>query len=516
VVQNVGGLAGRLAHAEVSNISVDMTVAFLDGAEEDLPSGELDRRLTIPPNGSRLSTVGLLTGSGSNVTASTITTTGTIQSEVKVSTVGGVAGTWRESSTLSQSRADVAIRVGGGARNVTPQLESVAGIGGIFGSLSDSEANEVAATGLINIQLAADAGINTTVNSLGGFVGATFDGSSMSDILVSTTTTISIHNPNNEPTVSVSEIGGVLGRAGALRNTEESQLSDDLPPEVARGLAVGGIDLSGVSAPTDPVNVNAFIGRRATVLEPAVSDSYWGVTQYPSLTDAFAEGKTDEALGSLSTYANWSIAPSWNQGDTTWGLCQSPKPSLPFLQWMTASNPCSVTGATTSPESSVQRAGTEPGKMQVGPIQFTFGARVGDAVAGTATSASGSGMMPGSTVQKEVRSTPTMVSQVTVQAGGDFQLTGALPNLAEGNHRFIINGLDGFGTPWQVTLPFGVDTNGRFAWIGSPTFSQGALLAATGPPVSGSSVFLAGAVFVLAGLALLYRRRHWTGQKSVR
>ncbi len=502
VLQAVGGLAGDLNHAEVTNITIDVSIAFLDRSPEEVVPGELDRRVTLPPAGSRLASVGLLSGKAADTSASDISVTGAIRSEVSTNGVAGISGVWFDSS-LSQGQSDVAIEVGGGAENIAPRGLSVRNMGGAFGSLFDSTVTTTFAAGSIDLLLAADPDDQTEVEVLGGLVGRASN-ASLSDILVATETTIVIVNPDEHDTVSVSGVAGVLGVAGDRQETGARA------PQVTRSLAIGSLSLAGIPAPTTPEGVGAFVGKVVSDKDPRVTDSYWAATGYPSTTP-FGAAKTDEELRELDTYTGWSILPAWAQAETTWGICQQPEPSLPFLQWMTASDPCLAEESSATAGSATRQSVTRVEVFSVGPVQITFDARVGDVVAGTTSSAWGDSMLPNSSLRKEVRSTPTLIFQTTVSPDGNFLIAGVLPAMTPGSHTLLTSGVDSAGTPWVVSVPFRVDSSGRFSWIGEPTFSTGALLAATGPAVSASLVLLAGLLTALTGGALVYARRYKTG-----
>lgn len=497
VLTNIGGLVGDIFHAHVSNVSIDMSISFLDSSpQEPPPAGELNRIVTLPPNGSSFSNVGLLAGRAESVTASTISTTGKIRSEVWTTAVGGIAGVWQD-STLQKGQSDTAIEVGGGVENVAPTVDLVQSIGGAFGSFFESSANEVLVTGSVDLTLAAyEEGAGTTrISAIGGFVGGSFE-ATISDSLVSTAIAISLFNPDADDTVEVSGVAGVIGRAGDRRDPETPA------PTINRSLAIGELSISDI--PEGATNhVGAFIGEKVSKQAPSVNNSFWATESYSTHTDSFGEGLSESELKLLSTYTNWSILPRWSPAEATWGICQESNAFLIYLQWTKSSEPCGNQSLGSSSESVSRQA--QPGEVpfRVGPLEMTFSAKVGDPVAGTTASAWATAMLPDSVVRKEVRSSPMTISVVTVSSQGDFLISGVLPEMNPGSHRLWISGINDGRAPWVVSLPFEVDANGRFSWIGPPTFSHGPQLAATGPSNTPIAVGLSSGLLIAIGLYLL-------------
>jgi hypothetical protein len=120
--------------------------------------------------------------------------------------------------------------------------------------------------------------------------------------------------------------------------------------------------------------------------------------------------------------------------------------------------------------------------------------------AGRQVTLSGSGYLPGSSVDLYVYSTPVKLGTTTADAHGAFSATVALPeNLAAGTHHLVAAGVDQGGSPRYLVLA--VTVAGERAAITAGLASTGA---APLPLLGGAAVLL------LAGttLVLLGRRRH--------
>ncbi len=132
---------------------------------------------------------------------------------------------------------------------------------------------------------------------------------------------------------------------------------------------------------------------------------------------------------------------------------------------------------------------------------------------GSAASASGTGLLPGSELVLEAHSEPIELGRVTVGALGTATANGVLPALPAGDHELVALGtaLDGSAAQWS--LSFAVDESGRVVRLGSETLSSSASAAPTVPAATTAALAQTGsdagslaalaAVWIALGAALV-------------
>ncbi len=127
---------------------------------------------------------------------------------------------------------------------------------------------------------------------------------------------------------------------------------------------------------------------------------------------------------------------------------------------------------------------------------LTSSASNGKAVAGEEVTISGTGFLPGSTVELVVYSTPVKLGEAVVLADGTFSATVTLPKgLANGTHHLVATGVDADGNVRNLVVE--VTVSGGAAQLAYTGFSAA--------PVLG-----AGALALLAGGGLLVAARRRT------
>lgn len=192
---------------------------------------------------------------------------------------------------------------------------------------------------------------------------------------------------------------------------------------------------------------------------------------------------------------------------------------------------CTVTA--TSPGDAVTLPATATVKAAVAAIpatmELSLGARLGDLVPGSAASASGAGLEPGSDLVVMVYSTPTEIARTVVGPAGTATVSGLLPVLEAGAHQLVVlgTGVDGDPVAWSIDFVVagngvavqiggqtlassaGVEswtTGGSTSWATSRSWTSRGSLAATGAD-SGSAVALAALAVALGAAFVLLRRR---------
>ena len=140
-----------------------------------------------------------------------------------------------------------------------------------------------------------------------------------------------------------------------------------------------------------------------------------------------------------------------------------------------------------------------------GPLTTDHGA-VSDLTTGQQITVTGSGFLPGSTVQLIIYSTPTPLGTVVADSTGSFSALVTVPtSLAAGSHSLVASGVDANGAPRYLRMDVTVA-----AASGSGTGSgsgSGASLAYTGFSIVGPLVGGIAALVIGATLLIVSRRR---------
>ncbi|WP_238007401.1 hypothetical protein KZZ52_02190 [Dactylosporangium sp. AC04546] len=123
--------------------------------------------------------------------------------------------------------------------------------------------------------------------------------------------------------------------------------------------------------------------------------------------------------------------------------------------------------------------------LVIGGVDRTNGSGRTTVSPGEEFTVAGQGMLPGSTVTVEIRSTPKVLATATVTGGGTFSATVKVPSsIAAGAHTLAVRGTAADGTPVETTVPVLVSG-----------------LAVTGSPVT--SMVKTGVAALVVGLILL-------------
>jgi hypothetical protein len=502
-VSTIGGVVGLAGRATISDVEISGVMNFEDTSQPVAVDGG-GKELYIAPGSSSMTVVGMVAGAlYESTTATRIRATGTISSMVGASTVGGLVGEISDAA-LSRGYSDVAITVGDSENNLPTQVTNVTNIGGAVGSIgfNTPAVDSVSSAGTITVRVAGFQENNPptqTISQIGGLFGQVNDFATVSNARASGSISISAQDlGNTEADIRVSRIGGAVGEIG-----------DSGGPSLTRTLALGGLSIT-----ADPTVTSTVVGALAGFAGIGVPvTGFWDSSAQTVPTSAAGTGKTPAELSRLDTYVNWSMVSgwvdNWSVGDPVWGLCEGLEGATPFLQWLAIEDPCvqPTPENQPAPQRPEARNASSPGWFTLGPVTLSFPAVVGQETEGTAVAASGEGMQSGSSVDMEVRSTPVTLSRVGVDSAGHFTATGSLPRLPAGDHRLLIDGVDSSGSPWLITVSFGVDSAGMFSWVGEPSLTNPAQLAKTGGTWPSTTFFLAGLVLVLAGVLAVTRTR---------
>lgn len=504
VLPQVGGLVGSASRGTLSNISIDGAISMIASDTGATQTDGEGRVVSLLPGASSLQTAGLLAGViGPEVTALDVSTSGRIESTVSVSNIGGLVGDVG-GGTVTRGHSSVDIYVGDFSADIPTQVVTIENIGGAIGMsrFGSPTLDSVSSSGDIVILVAAFQENDPdpqTIAKIGGLIGLASDSSSVSDTRTESAVTLEVRDfGNTQANVSAQAVGGLIGRAEGLTT-------------VTRSLALGAVNVDNVDGTTTLGDIGAFMGD--VVDTPTVTQSYWDSGAPTVLTSGAGVAKTPAELSTAGTFATWSLETAWidnwTTADAKWGLCEGSLDAPPFLQWRTTEDPCPASPSTPSDTSTPPRTTVtaDSSWFQVGPVTLGFPATVGDQAAGTPIAASGAGMQPGSPVVTQVRSTPMTLSRVVVSGSGGFESSSSLPAMTPGNHRLLIDGVDGTGKPWLISVGFGIDSSGRFSWVGTPELSTPQELARTGTTFPTAFWFTAGLTSVLAGLGVLLFRR---------
>ncbi|WP_084124659.1 fibronectin type III domain-containing protein [Demequina sp. NBRC 110054] len=173
---------------------------------------------------------------------------------------------------------------------------------------------------------------------------------------------------------------------------------------------------------------------------------------------------------------------------------------------LTGAGDCSVTA--TAEGDSVTLPGSATATVEVAApdpdLDLVLEAELGDDAQEATVSATGEGLLPGSTLILEVHSTPQQIGTAVVADNGTATVTGVLPELEAGDHELVAIGTWLDGTDARIVTTFTVSEEGVLTTIEDRTLRTE--LAATGAEPVGALAIAAAAAILGAGLLLARRR----------
>ncbi len=137
-------------------------------------------------------------------------------------------------------------------------------------------------------------------------------------------------------------------------------------------------------------------------------------------------------------------------------------------------------------------------------LDLVLEAELGDDAEESTVSATGEGLLPGSTLILEVHSTPQQIGTAVVADNGTATVTGVLPELEAGDHELVAIGTWLDGTDARIVTTFTVSEEGVLTTIEDRTLRTE--LASTGAEPVGALAIAAAAAILGAGLLLARRR----------